>query len=384
MNKRGKHKPHIVFLFSDTGGGHRSASEAIIEALNLEFPKEFTYEMVDFFKEYSPPPLNLAGPAYPLMSRMEYMWEFTFKASDNPDFMRVLFSAFWPYIRFGVYKMLKEHPSDMYVSVHPLINIPFLRAMRKRGDTTPYMIVVTDLVSTHTAWFAKEADLISIPTEQARKPAEFAGIDPQKLKVIGLPVADRFCKPPGDKKALRKKLGWPQDKTMILLVGGGEGMGPLGAVSKEINQAKLDVGLVIITGRNKKLKDELEVMDWNIPTHIYGFVTNMPDLMRAADILVTKAGPGTISEAMIANLPIILYHRIPGQEEGNVSYVIDEGAGIWAPEIKDIINTLEDWLNNPETRMTAVENAKRLARPDASRQIVQTIAKMIENNYRNL
>lgn len=380
MKKQSKHKPHIVFLFSDTGGGHRSASEAIIEALNLEFPEEFTYEMVDFFKEYSPPPLNLAGPAYPLMSRMEYMWEFTFKASDNPDFMRVLFSAFWPYIRFGMYKMLREHPGDLYVSVHPLINIPFLRAMRKREDTTPYMIVVTDLVSSHTAWFAKEADLISIPTEQARKPAEHAGIDPQKLKVIGLPVADRFCKPPGDKKALRKKLGWPKKKTMILLVGGGEGMGPLGAVSKEINQAKPDAGLVIITGRNKKLKDELEAMDWNIPTHVYGFVTNMPDLMRAADILVTKAGPGTISEAMIANLPIILYHRIPGQEEGNVSYVIDEGAGIWAPDIKDIINTLDDWLNNPEKRMKAVENAKRLARPNASRQIVRTIAEMINNN----
>ena len=380
MKKQNKHKPHIVFLFSDTGGGHRSASEAIIEALNLEFPEEFTYEMVDFFKEYSPPPLNLAGPAYPLMSRMEYMWEFTFKASDNPDFMRVLFSAFWPYIRFGMYKMLREHPGDLYVSVHPLINIPFLRAMRKREDTTPYMIVVTDLVSSHTAWFAKEADLISIPTEQARKPAEYAGIDPQKLKVIGLPVADRFCKPPGDKKTLRKILGWPKDKTMILLVGGGEGMGPLGAVSKEINQAKPDAGLVIITGRNKKLKDELEAINWNIPTHVYGFVTNMPDLMRAADILVTKAGPGTISEAMIANLPIILYHRIPGQEEGNVSYVIDEGAGVWAPDIKDIISTLNDWLKNPEKRMKAVENAKRLARPDASRLIVRTIAELSDNN----
>jgi len=380
LKKTGKHKPHIVFLFSDTGGGHRSASEAIIEALDIEFPEEFTYEMVDFFKEYSPPPLNLAGPVYPLMSRMEYLWEFTFKASDNPDFMRVLFSAFWPYIRFGMYKMLKEHPSDIYVSVHPLINIPFLHAMRRREITTPYMVVVTDLVSTHSAWFAKEADLISIPTEQARKPALYAGINPKKIKVIGLPVADRFCKPPGDKKALQKKLGWPRDKTIILLVGGGDGMGPLGTVSKEINRAKLDASLVIITGRNKKLRDELEAIDWNIPTYIYGFVTDMPDLMRAADILVTKAGPGTISEALIANLPIILYHRIPGQEEGNVSYVIDEGAGIWAPDIEDIINTLEDWLNNPEKRILAVENAKRLARPDASRQIVHTIAELIKFN----
>ncbi|MCD6577673.1 MAG: glycosyltransferase [Anaerolineaceae bacterium] len=378
MKQTSKHKPRIVFLFSDTGGGHRSASEAIIEALKLEFPENFTYEMVDFFKEYSPPPLNLAGPVYPLMSQMEYMWEFTFKASDNPDFMRVLFSAFWPYIRFGIYRMLREHPGDIYVSVHPLINIPFLHAMRRRKVTTPFIIVVTDLVSTHAAWFAKEADLVCIPTEQARKPALYAGIDPKKLRVIGLPVLDRFCKPHSDKKALRKKLGWPQNKNIILLVGGGEGMGPLGTISKEINRAKLDGGLAIITGRNKKLKNELKAVNWNVPAHIYGFVTNMPDLMRAADILVTKAGPGTISEALIAHLPIILYHRIPGQEEGNVSYVIDEGAGVWAPDNKVIIDTLKDWLNHPEKRMRMVKNAKRLARPEASRQIARTIAEMIK------
>ena len=73
----------------------------------------------------------------------------------------------------------------------------------------------------------------------------------------------------------------------------------------------------------------------------------MPDFMRASDILLTKAGPGTISEALIAGLPIILYHRISGQEEGNVSYVIDEGAGVWAPETEDIIETLKYWLENP-------------------------------------
>ena len=336
--------------------------------------------MVDFFKEYSPLPLNFAGPAYPLMSRMEYLWEFTFKASDNPDFMRVLFSAFWPYIRRGVFKMLRENPGDIYVSVHPLINIPFLRAMRRKKVKAPFIIVVTDLVTTHTAWFAKEADLISIPTEQARKPAQYAGIDPDKLRVIGLPVAERFCKPPGDKKTLREKLGWPQNKTIVILVGGGEGMGPLGEVSKAINKEMLDVGLIVITGRNKKLKAELEALSWNIPTKIYGFVTDMPDFMRAADILLTKAGPGTISEALIANLPIILYHRIPGQEEGNVSYVIDEGAGVWAPDTDDIIDTIKDWLENPDKRLQAIKHAKRLAKPNASHEIARMIIEMLENN----
>jgi len=367
-------KPHIIFLFSDTGGGHRSAAEAIIEALDLEYPGSFSYEMVDFFLDYSPPPLNLAGPTYPAMSRMDYLWKLSFETSDDPDRMRIIYSMLWPYIRLNIYKLVREHPCDVFVSVHPLINYPVLRAMKKKNIHTPYIVVVTDLVSTHTAWFNNQADIVIVPTQQAVRHALRSNMDPEKLKVIGLPVADRFCRPAGDKKTLRQKLGWPQDKVVILLVGGGEGMGPLGEVSRQIDEANLDAALVVITGRNKRLKEKLEQYRWNIPTHVYGFVKEMPEFMRAADILVTKAGPGTISEALIAELPIILYHRISGQEEGNVSYVIDEGAGIWAPENNDIVEALKTWLDYPEKRLEAVANAKRLACPDASRQIARIIA----------
>ena len=375
-------KPHIIFLFSDTGGGHRSAAEAIIEALELEFPRKFTCEMVDFFLNYSPPPLNLAAPVYPTFSRMDTLWKFSFDQSDDPDRMRVIYSMFWPYIRLFLYKLLREHPCDMFVSVHPLINIPLLRAMRRREICKPYLVVVTDLVSTHAAWFANEASKIIIPTQQAVRRAIRANVKPDQLKIIGLPVADRFCKPVGEKRGLREKLGWPQDKVVILLVGGGEGMGPLEEISREINSSNLDVALVAITGRNKKLKEKLESINWSIPVHIYGFVKDMPDLMRAADILLTKAGPGTISEALIAGLPIILYHRISGQEEGNVSYVIDEGAGVWAPDIADIIETLRYWLVNPSKRQEAVDNARRLARPKASREIAQEIASHLDMHNR--
>ena len=382
MDKSSAKKPHIVFLFSDTGGGHRSAAEAITEALDLEYPHKFTYEMVDFFLNYSPPPLNLAGPVYPTWSKMDTLWKFSFDQSDDPDRMRVIYSMFWPYIRLFLYKLLREHPCDMFVSVHPLINIPLLRAMRRREINKPYLIVVTDLVSTHAAWFANEASQIIIPTQQAVRKAIRANVKPDQLKIIGLPVADRFCKLVGEKKNIREKLGWPHDKVVILLVGGGEGMGPLEEISREINDTNLDVALVVITGRNKKLKKKLENVKWSIPVHIYGFVKDMPDFMRAADFLLTKAGPGTISEALIAGLPIILYHRISGQEEGNVSYVIDEGAGVWAPEIDDIIETLKYWLENPSKRQEAVDNAKRLARPNASREIAREIASRLDVHNR--
>ncbi len=368
-------KPHILFLFSDTGGGHRSAAEAIIEALNLEFPDCFTTEMVDFFHDYAPPPLNWAGPTYPAMSKMTNMWEWMFKLSDDAKRMKMVYTTIWPYIRLYIYKLIKEHPCDMIVAVHPLVNIPMLRGLKRKKIHIPYMIVVTDLVSTHAAWFALDANLVVVPTQQAVIRARLANLPSHKVRVIGLPVADKFCKPIGDKKSIRTKLGWPQDKPIILLVGGGEGMGPLDKVAQNIDKAKLDCALVVVTGHNKRMRSRLGKHEWHLPAFIYGFVRHIPDFMRAADMLVTKAGPGTISEAFIAGLPIILYHRVPGQEEGNVSYVVDEGAGVWAPEVEDIVATISEWLKAPEKRLKVSETSRSLARPQAAREIARQIAK---------
>jgi 1,2-diacylglycerol 3-beta-galactosyltransferase len=375
MPKKTDRKPNILFLFSDTGGGHRSAAEAIIEAINLEYPDQFTTEMVDFFKDYAPPPLNLAGPTYPAMSKMTYMWEWMFKGSDDVDTMRRVYAAFWPYIRLPMYRLIRQHPCDMFIAVHPLINTPLLRGLKKKKIELPYLVVVTDLVSTHVAWFNNDASEVIVPTPQAATKARLANLSKDKIRVIGLPVADKFCHPAGDRKALRAKLGWPEKKPMILLVGGGEGMGPLDKVALAVDKAELPCGVAVITGKNKQMKKKLDKHTWKIPAFTYGFVKEMPEFMQAADILITKAGPGTISEAFIAGLPMIIYHRIPGQEEGNVSYVVDEGAGVWAPDVDDIITTLTDWLENPEKRKKVADIASRLARPNASREIARLAAK---------
>jgi 1,2-diacylglycerol 3-beta-galactosyltransferase len=190
MPKKTDRKPNILFLFADTGGGHRSAAEAIIEAINLEFPNQFTMEMVDFFKSYSPPPLNLAGPTYPAMSKMTYMWEWMFKGSDDVDTMRRVYATLWPYIRLPIYRLIREHPCDMIIAVHPLVNEPILRGLKNKKISLPYLVVVTDLVSTHVAWFNNKVSEVIVPTPQAATKARLANLSKEKIRVIGLPVAD--------------------------------------------------------------------------------------------------------------------------------------------------------------------------------------------------
>ena len=318
-------KPHVLFLFSDTGGGHRSAAEAIIEAIQLEYGDSVTTEMLDFFKSHAPLPLNKMPDWYPDMVKAPQLWGLSFKMSDGRLRARAITASMWPYVGRAARRIVKEHPADLVVTVHPLATTVFLKALGK--NPPPFITVVTDMVTTHALWYDQRSDLILVPTKTALNRAVEYAMDPARVRVVGQPVTLRYCAPAGDKKALRKKLGWEHDKTVILLIGGGEGMGPLGKTARAIAASGLDVALAIVCGRNQRLKKHLESLDWTIPVHTYGFTRELPDFMRAADVLVTKAGPGTIAESLNAGLPMILYARLPGQEDGNVTFVVEEKVG---------------------------------------------------------
>jgi 1,2-diacylglycerol 3-beta-galactosyltransferase len=376
MNHPTPRKPHIVFYFSDTGGGHRSAAEAIIEAIQLEYRDQVTTEMVDFFKNYAPRPFNRAAEMYPYMVKAPHLWGASFHVTDGRARARAITTTMWPIARQAARSLVHSHPADLIVTVHPFANSFALRALGK--NRPPFINVVTDMVTTHALWYDNRADLILVPTETARRRAIKYNISPEKVRVVGLPVANRYCRPVGDKTVLREKLGWPLDKPVVLLVGGGEGMGPLARTAQAIDGSGLDVGLIIVCGRNHRLKATLEACAWENPTSIYAFTREMPDFMRAADFIVTKAGPGTIAEALNAELPIILSSKLPGQEDGNVTFVQEEGAGVWAPTPQDVVRTLTRWISRPAERQKVIENCRRAGKPEAAR----TIARMIGEKLR--
>src|SRR5512143_1762833 len=141
MSQRNPDQPHILFLFSDTGGGHRSAAQAIIEALELEFPDQTSHEMVDIFREYAPPPLHLAPEIYPPLTRMPSVWGMGYHISDGQRRTRFFYQMLWPYIRWGLQRLVREHPCDLIVSVHQLPNAPMARAIRDGRHRIPFTTV---------------------------------------------------------------------------------------------------------------------------------------------------------------------------------------------------------------------------------------------------
>lgn len=364
----------IVILFSDTGGGHRSAGEAIAEALRAEHGAEVEVALVDALTNYAPPPFNRLAAWYPtIIARGQTSWGVGYWLLNGRVRIGTFLEVVWPYVRRAVRQIVRENPADIYVNVHPLLT----QVVRGLGrPRPPFVTVVTDLVSAHAWWYSAKADLCLVPTEPARRIALRQGYAPEAVRVVGLPVAARFSAPAGDKAALKAQLGWSPDRPTALLVGGGEGMGPLYEIVEAVTAAGLPLDLAVVAGRNQELQDRLKARAWPSPVHVYGFVRAMPDFMRAADVLVTKAGPGTLSEGFLAGLPQILYSHIPGQEAGNVHYVVQEGAGVWAPGPERAVAALRAWFGpdaDPAAVRAAAAQARRLARPEAARAIAAII-----------
>lgn len=364
------HKPKILVLFSDTGGGHRSAAEAVFKALEDKHKGQFHFEMVDVFKAYAPYPLSKMPELYPTMVRVPNLWGLGYRMVDGKHRTRIVMETMWPWIRQAAKQLIRDHPTDLILSVHPLFITPVMRALGKHRP--PFITVVTDLVTTPNLWFHHRVDLCIVPTEHVRRNAIRNGLSPSQVRLLGLPVRKEFCRP-DDPILLRKKLGWPSDRTVVLIVGGGEGMGPIYDAVTSIANANPECCIAVVAGKNQKLKQRLEDTKWNVPIFIYGFVSELPDFMKATDILVTKAGPSTISEAINVGLPMVLYSRIPGQEDGNVQYVVEEGVGQWAPGAEQTAKAVRRWVLHPRLRENAKTACLRIARPNAADDIASII-----------
>ena len=389
----------ILFLIADTGAGHRSAANAIIRAMAELNPQrrrqvpaargrhpagaDPTYPahnvvIVDAFEECSHFPLRngvfLYGPAIKYSPRL---YGQIYRATNSTQRFEAARRICQPFLRQGLRRLIERIQPDVIVSVHPLLNHITLQVLRDIGIRIPVLTVVTDLVSIHCAWFARGVDAYSVPTETARQLALGAGVAARRVRLLGMPIDPKFARMPERTRAqFRAELGLDPDLPVILLVGGGEGAGGLRLAAETLKHVTLPAQVAIITGRNQRLRADLqrERGEFVMPMHVFGFVENMPAFMRAADVIVTKAGPGTICEALACGLPIVLTGAVPGQEEGNIDYVLDNEAGLYAPTPDDLIAALDRLIEPSGMELERFrENTRRLSHARASFDIARLI-----------
>lgn len=372
-------KKRILFLMSDTGGGHRTSAQAIGEAIEYLHSDKYHIIIEDIWQNHTPWPINKIPGLYGWLTGPGLLvWRLIWTISAHPHLQRFIFAVIAPVVKRRAARYLEVIRPNLVVSVHPLMNHLGVTWLKTAGLDVPFITVVTDMVTLHPAWICPEVTRCIVPTELAREHALAFGMPPEKLAVYGQPVGLKFTNLSGDKSALRCQLGLHPDRHTVMIVGGGEGSGQVYKIARQISGTVPRAQLLIVAGRNQTLKKKLDRVAWEIPTKIYGFVDNIPELMSASDVLITKAGPGTISEAFIAGLPPLLSGYIPGQETGNVTYVQENKAGVYVSEPLDIAKLVCEWMkpDNP-TLQAMAQNATRLARPQASLQIATDLCQFV-------
>lgn len=368
----------LVFLFADVGGGHRAPAEAVREALRRTLGDQAQVELVDALADYAPFPYNRGRQTYTQTARFArpLLWLF-FHGLDGPTRIRIGASVMWRPMRRAMREMLADHPADLFVSFHPTYSYP-LTWLR-----LPSVFVFTDLVTNHSLWCARGAERYLVPTEIARDRALEHRVPPDRIEVTGLPIHPRFSDPIEPSPKLRLRLGISSGKPIILLTGGVEGMGRMYDIAHALGESALDAQLVVVTGRNNLLREELEGADWPMPTRVLGFTREMSDWMAVASVLITKSGSNTIAEALARGLPMILFDRVPGQEEGNPQFIVQSGAGAYCPRPAQVVNTLRGWLNDPSQVEKLSANAHAASRPDAAHKVARIVYQIAKERARD-
>ncbi|MBA0703544.1 hypothetical protein Golax_015860 [Gossypium laxum] len=390
----------VLILMSDTGGGHRASAEAIKAAFNEEFGDEYqlTFALyvkssilqvfvTDLWSDHTPWPFNQLPKSYNFLVKHGSLWRLTYYGTAPRVIYQSNFAATSTFIAREVAKGLMKYQPDIIISVHPLMQHVPLRILKSKGllKKIVFTTVVTDLSTCHPTWFHKLVTRCYCPSAEVAKRALKAGLQPSQIKVYGLPIRPSFVKPVRPKIELRRELGMDEDLPAVLLMGGGEGMGPIEATARALEHALYDENLgeplgqiLVICGHNKRLASKLLSIDWKIPVKVKGFVTKMEECMGSCDCIITKAGPGTIAEAMIRGLPIVLNGFIAGQEVGNVPFVVENGCGKFSKSPKEIANIISQWFGPKADELKSMsENALRLARPDAVFKIVHDLHQLV-------
>mmetsp|Transcript_18949 Transcript_18949/g.34095 ORF Transcript_18949/g.34095 Transcript_18949/m.34095 type:complete len:717 (+) Transcript_18949:92-2242(+) len=428
----------ILFLSADTGGGHRASAEALaIQFQNLH--PHTTYDLFDIWSDTQTYwPYNTLTETYTSASATPWKWRALYYVT-NKELNQKFYNAHSCLMNEGLVRRrmveLGLDTPDCVVSVHPTMNYLPLRSIRKISEELdrhiPFFTVVTDFGSGHLTWFNKDVDKLYLASEPIKQIAQKRGNVPDtKISMIGLPIRYDFAlqsdamgtggrtspKGKAHQQKIRNQFNIDTNKQMILVMGGGEGVGSLSKIVDEL-YARLyirgmDATICVVCGRNTTLRSKLERTNWekvaintlqpsgmqhamnraacrvpvnniddvdilgNITVLPLGFVNQMAEYMVMADVLLTKAGPGSIAEAAAVGLPVMITSHLPGQEAGNVDIVLNGKFGGYCEHPKTIAKTIVAWLNDTEKLEEMSRRARMAGHPHAAEEIAEDIGRL--------
>jgi processive 1,2-diacylglycerol beta-glucosyltransferase len=207
--------------------------------------------------------------------------------------------------------------------------------------------------------------------ENTRSRMVARGVGGEKIKVTGIPVSKKFSSQPSA-GAIRQRMGLRDDLHTLLVLGGGFGMGPVAEILCELDKCPEPFQTIVVTGKNMELRREVSCVDRKHPTHVLGFASNMHELMAVADLIITKPGGLTTSEALAMGKPLMILDPIPGQEAANSDFLLESGAAIKLNRVEDLPHRLAQVLTGKKLLQIGKAAAK-IGKPHAARDVCSAV-----------
>ena len=348
-----------VLVFSASfGNGHLRAAEAVIEGIRIQEPsaKIIHLDFGDFLnKSINAMIKNIYGE---IINHIPKLWgRFYYKTSMvKPQSMSQRFLN-----KLGRNQFLKyihDLEPDFIVCTYPTVSSVLAQLRYERVLQVPVITIITDY-TVHSHWVHPSVDRYIVACTDVKDSLLAWGIEGSRIDVTGIPVSLKF-EEKIDRGCILSKLGLKSDLPTFLVMGGSYGvLKSANRICKKLADSSVPVQAIIVCGKNEKLYHSLKALiaQARNPMIRLKYVNNVEELMTVSDLIITKAGGLTVSEALTNHLPLIIYKPIPGQEEENAHFVHKIGAGIVAQTESELSQLINHFLKNPEE----VEKMRRKA-----------------------
>src|SRR5216684_1586090 len=379
--------PKILIISSDTGGGHRSAAAAIVAGIE-SFVKGESYaiRVVRAVEESAAIAARLVRIYNWLLRNKQHWMKYYYWAINRvrPETREFFHSRSIVYVR-GLFERWCPH---IVVSVHPLTQHIFARVLRelKLADRIPLVTVVTDpYYGFWKGWACDDVRLYLVASDDARRQLIDYGIAPERIKVSGMPVHPKFSFPGDDAARIaRTSLGLDPEKFTVFLNAGWEGGGNIPLIFRELVRGELDVQAIFLAGKNEALKTEAETVaaQARFPVKVIGYSDEVEQLMRAANVMISKLGGLSTFEALASGVPIIADGTtVPmPQEASTVNLIVKGGAAVLLQRASDIVPVVRRMIEDSKHYAALRAATITIAVPNATRRIVEEITSLIPAN----
>ncbi len=371
---------NILILTADAGFGHRSTANALAKAFELRYEQRAQVVIANPLDDpQAPSLLRSAESDYDKLARdWPQFYKLGYHMTDLAMTTSVTEMVYVVLTYDIIGRLLRQHQPDVVVITFPTYQYPLEAYRRLNAETIPMATVVTDLVSLQRLWFDKDTDLYLVPTQIAADLAVERGVDEERVHVTGLPVNPSLADLPASRAEARMKLGWNPDLFTILVVGSKRVEG-LDQFVNVLNHAGFPYQIVAVAGGNDELYETWLSTEWHVQTHVYNFVSNMPDFQKVADCVISKAGGLIVTESLACGLPMFIMQVIPGQETGNAQLLVEEGAADMTLQPLELLKGMAHWFaDDGRLYRQRKANAQRLGRPQAAYDAADLIWNLAE------